>query len=155
MFIGKIVFALLFASCGDDVRCGPKHARVRYVIDGDTLYTEQNTKVRYLLIDAPELAHGDKTGECYALESQQQNEQWVQGKDVRFSYENQCVDIYKRLLAYVWVGSELINEKLVAQGFARSYLYLGDEQYATHIVEAQRQAKQKKYGLWGACRASP
>jgi micrococcal nuclease len=48
-------FAVLASACADEApHCGPPQARVRRVVDGDTLVLDSGERVRVLLVDAPE-----------------------------------------------------------------------------------------------------
>ena len=60
-------------------------------------------------------------------------------------------DKYKRLLRYIWLGDTLINQELVAQGYAKSYSYPPDIKYQDRFVAAEKKAREDKLGLWTAC----
>ena len=47
--------------------------RVKWVIDGDTIVLSNGPKVRYIGIDAPELAHDDHEAEPYGVEAKRFN----------------------------------------------------------------------------------
>ncbi|MFC1727573.1 thermonuclease family protein [Patescibacteria group bacterium] len=55
-----------------------------------------------------------------------------------------------RLLRYVWVGDQMVNELLVREGFAMSSSYPPDIKYQEQFVEAQRNAREESKGLWGS-----
>ena len=159
-----LVWAALVAAAGcgpppDPVsKCGPTRARVTRVLDGDTVEidTEAKDGVRYLLIDAPEIAHNTKEMDmCYSLEARAENIALVEGKDVTLAYdEAQCRDRYNRLLAYVSVAATKVevNKHLVEGGFA--CVYVLPPAGVTRELEfksAQADAKAAMRGVWGAC----
>ena len=61
-------------------------------------------------------------------------------------------DQFGRYLRYVWLGDELINETLVAEGFAYRYRDAEDRTYEARIIAAENAARNSGRGLWGACR---
>jgi micrococcal nuclease len=64
-------------------------------------------------------------------------------------------DRYGRLLRYVWLehpdGRRMLNYELVAQGYAQVVTYPPDVKYADVFVQLQREAREQRRGLWGAC----
>ena len=128
--------------------------RVVRVVDGDTINVEINGKVeplRYIGIDTPETVDPRKPVQCFGVEASKKNKELVDGKMVRLEKDITDRDKYKRLLRYVWLGDTLINEMLVSQGYATSYSYPPDVKYQDRFVEAEKQARDNKLGLWTAC----
>lgn len=102
-------------------------------------------KVRYLGIDTPELY---PTPQPWAREAHRYNEELVEGKEVRLEYDEVVRDKYGRLLAYVWVGKEMVNADLVERGLAYIFVIPPNERYARVLAEAQRRAMKLGVGLW-------
>ena len=69
---------------------------------------------------------------------------------MRLEYGIEPLDQYGRTLAYVWLGSELFNETLVARGFAQVTTYPPNVKYVDRFIAAQRDARSHDRGLWGA-----
>lgn len=128
------------------------HKIVR-VIDGDTIELENGERVRYIGIDTPETVDPRKPVQCFGVEASKKNKELVEGKSVRLEKDITNRDKYNRLLRYVWVGDTLVNLELVKQGFAQSYSYPPDIKYQDQFVAAQKEAREAKGGLWGACPA--
>lgn len=112
-------------SSGEDVvsfgECGPTHDRVTRVLDGDTVEISSGYKVRFLLIDTPEIAHNThEVAECFGDAARDFTSSKVLGRWVELEYDAVCTDKYDRLLAYIVVndGAETFNETLVSRGFA-------------------------------------
>jgi len=112
------------------------------VIDGDTIELEDGTLVRYLGIDTPEL------GEAYCSEASTRNRELVEGKVVELQRGKQDKDEYGRLLRYVYVDGVFVNAELVAQGYAKAYIFDPDERYSQVLVQLEQYAKARKQGLW-------
>ena len=125
-------------------------AKVISVVDGDTIKIESGETVRYIGIDTPESVDPRKPVQCFAKEASKKNEELVMGKTIELENDISDRDRYGRLLRYVWIGDEMVNEKLVREGFARSYSYPPDIKYQENLIEAERQAKEENRGLWGS-----
>ena len=99
-----LAFALM--SCGDDgplaSTCGPISGEVTNVVDGDTIDVTtagEVYRIRYLNIDAPEIS-GDNGPECLAEDAKAVNEGLVLGQQVSIEYDEDCTDMFDRLLGY-------------------------------------------------------
>lgn len=117
---------------------------VSRVIDGDTVELSGNIRIRYRGIDAPE------QGERFADASRDLNDSLVGGKEVYIETEDELYDTFGRVLGHIWVDDELINEKLIEEGYAKVYTYRGSVQskYADRLLEAQSRAQQSHRGMW-------
>ncbi|HOV28522.1 MAG TPA: thermonuclease family protein [Synergistales bacterium] len=130
---------------------------VTTVFDGDTvevlLDTGRIEKVRYLMIDAPELHHPKREVEEFGLEAALANRDLVLGKRVRLETDVQPRDRFGRLLAFVWIdrpnGSILVNEKLVEEGFALPFTLPPNVRFAGRIRSALYRARNGGKGFWG------
>ncbi|MEK7170283.1 MAG: thermonuclease family protein [Patescibacteria group bacterium] len=133
---------------------GEEEVKVVRVVDGDTIEVEINGKVepvRYIGIDTPETVDPRKPVQCFGVEAAKKNKELMEGEMVRLEGDTTDRDKYNRLLRYVWLGDTLINEALVAQGFAKSYSYPPDIKYQDRFVSAEKKARENKLGLWTAC----
>jgi micrococcal nuclease len=151
--LGLALAACTDDAAGDEGRCGPSEAVIERVIDGDTVELASGERVRYLMIDTPE---STTELECWGPEASQANKDLVEGKTVKLSYDVECEDKYGRLLAYVELQGQIINEVMVQRGHA-CVLHIppnGEEvvdDYETLEYEAQQLGK----GLWAACDPIP
>jgi micrococcal nuclease len=102
---------------------GGETAIVTRVIDGDTIEVDIGGviyDVRYIGVNTPE---DDEP--CYA-EATEANRALVEGQVVTLVKDVSETDRYGRLLRYVYVGDEMVNELLVANGWAEAVLYEPD-----------------------------
>jgi micrococcal nuclease len=120
-----------------------EQALVARVIDGDTIELADGSRVRYLGIDTPE------AGEYYASEATAKNRELVEGKIVELQRGERDCDEYGRLLRYVYINGIFVNAELIAQGYARAYIFNPDERYSQILVQLEQYAKMKNLGLWG------
>lgn len=121
---------------------------VTRVIDGDTIELSNGEKVRYIGVDTPELHHPQKEVEYYAREAYEANRRLVEGKRVRLELDVEERDRYGRILAYVYVDDLMVNEWLVANGYARVATFPPNVKYAERFLQLEREARQAKIGLW-------
>ena len=110
------------------------------VIDGDTITVSlpngKVERVRYLLIDTPELHHPFHGKEEFSERACRLNGQLLELGDILLEFDVEKRDRYGRLLAYVWCRSSkemfLINEELVRRGAAMPLIILPIKIYPLH-----------------------
>jgi len=130
-------------------------ARVIHVVDGDTIDVDINgtiQRVRLIGIDTPEI-HGDV--QCFGPEAAAYTTARLLGQTVGLEKDVSETDKYGRLLRYVWLGDELLNETLVREGYASVSTYPPDVKYAERFLAAQQEAQSAGRGLWGGCSKVP
>lgn len=126
---------------------------VSRVIDGDTIGLDNGETVRYIGIDAPEIREKENSGWVYkpmpfAEKARNFNRKLVEGKSIKLEFDVQKKDKYNRLLAYVYAEDKMVNIDLVRQGFALVYTYPPNVRYSQRFLDAQREARDNKLGLW-------
>lgn len=124
------------------------------VVDGDTIRVRvggSELTVRYIGIDTPETKHPSVGMECYGKEATTANERLVGGRTVVLEKDISETDRYGRLLRYVWLDGEMVNEWLVREGYAVVSTYPPDVKYQERLMAAQRTARRQSKGLWMAC----
>jgi micrococcal nuclease len=150
--IACLPLALALAACAGSP-CGPSEAKVTRVLDGDTVELENGDKIRYLLVDTPEVSGG---GDCFGENAKQLNTDLVLGKTIQISYDVECTDNFGRTLAYVSVDGQEVNTLLVQRGYG-CVLHIppdGDSR-VDEFKGLQLDAKNAHRGLWGACDPLP
>lgn len=104
----------------------PVKGTVIEVLDGDTIILDSGDKVRYLGIDAPE-THKKVNNQWievsmpFGREAANFNKSLVKGKTIKLLYDYREVDVYGRILAYVFVDDICVNTKILAEGLAFPY----------------------------------
>ena len=157
MPVARLVIAGVAAgltACGSGSDCGPREATVDRVIDGDTIVLSSGIKIRYLLINAPEITDGHN--DCYGANAARFNSDLVLGKTVQLTYDVACQDMFGRTLAYATVDDQDVNRLLVERGYA-CVLHIppdGDAR-AAEFEAVQADARAARRGLWGACDPIP
>ncbi len=127
---------------------------VKKVIDGDTIEIERYgkaEKVRMIGIDTPETLDPRKPVQCFGKEASDKSKDLLSGGRVRLEFDPIVgeKDKYNRLLAYVWSNNELVNLKLIKEGYANEYTYRSQSyKYQNEFKNAQAVAKESSIGLW-------
>ena len=116
--------------------------RVKQVYDGDTLLLEDGRKVRYLGINSPESL------EPFFLKAKRLNESLVLKKKIRLEFDQERMDAYNRLLAYVYMGDQMVNARMIREGLAHVFFIGPNRKYQSLLLQAQAEAKQHKVGFW-------
>lgn len=121
------------------------------VTDGDTIrinYKGISTPVRLIGIDTPEVNHPSEPIQCYGKEASQKLTSLINGKVVKIERDVSETDRYGRILAYIWLNEELINETMVKGGYAFSSAYPPDIKYQSVLDAAEIYARTNELGLW-------
>ena len=130
---------------------------MRRIIDGDTVELSDGRLVRYIGMDAPESrrrvdGEWKDDPEPFAKAATEANRALVAGRRVRLEYDAQRFDRYGRTLAYVYVEDRMVNEALLAQGYAELLTIPPNVRHVERFREAVAQARRKGRGLWEAKR---
>lgn len=129
------------------------HKVVR-VVDGDTLKVSMDGNeetVRLIGINTPETVDPRRPVECFGKEASSRMKEMAQGKlvYVETDVSQGMRDTYGRLLAYVYLeDGQMLNRKMIAEGYAYEYTYLAPYTYQAEFRQLQNLARVSKYGLW-------
>jgi len=130
---------------------------VTRVIDGDTvtLTTREGTKLRVRLygIDAPEVRHGEMAGQPYGKEARAALAALALGRSV--TVEIVDIDAHKRMVGIVHRSGVDINLEMVRTGYAWAYRRYLSAPYASRYLDAEREARGKRLGLWKDANPDP
>jgi len=138
-----VVFCLLFFGCNS------RFHHVHWVDDGDTIVLDNGQKIRYLGINAPEIAHDDRPGEPFGEAALKYNLQLVKGKEVRLETDVEKYDRYGRLLAYVFLkDGTFVNLEMVRAGYAYVLFLSPYLHYTSKLLAAQREAMKAHKNIW-------
>lgn len=127
------------------------------VSDGDTIHltTPEQTKLKVRLygIDAPETVKINnhtgqisKDGQPYGDESWKALESKIMGKQVKLDILD--IDKYRRMVGMIYLDNRNINLEMVKEGFAEAFIEYLKPPYKTQFLEAEKEAKSAKRGIW-------
>jgi len=122
------------------------------VVDGDTIWVKladgSEEKVRYIGMDAPEVAHDGSGGEYLGDEATAHNAALLASGRVSLETGVDERDDYGRLLAYVWSDGVFVNVQMVRDGYARAREYPPNLAHQDELWQASDQAKKAGLGIW-------
>lgn len=127
---------------------------VTKVTDGDTLHIDmegRDEKVRLIGVNTPETVDPRRPVQCFGKEASERMKELAKGKLVRLEYDDtqSTRDAYDRLLAYVYLeDGEMLNRKMIAEGYAYEYTYLTPYKYQKEFRSLQTLARTSSRGLW-------
>lgn len=152
-FLFLCLFLFVTATCSEKAET---YQKVTEVHDGDTVTLTTKSflglivkteKVRLIGIDAPELAQ-----EPWGRRAKNHLRKILRESDwqVKVELDVQNRDRYGRVLAYLWTKQgEMINYRMVRDGYAMVYTVPPNVKYAEKLLEAQRLAREENRGIWG------
>ncbi len=143
---------------------GFERAHVERVVDGDTIRVRideivdgpgagqsevgESYPVRLIGIDTPESVRPGTPIECFGRESSAATEALLDDQEVVLVKDVENTDRYDRLLRYVYLGEEMANARLVANGYASAYTYPPNVRHSEFFVLLEREAREADRGLW-------
>lgn len=143
---------------------GYEEATVTRAVDGDTIEVEITGRlegpgagdaavgasyvVRLLGIDTPESVSPREPVECFGREASAATGALLEGATVKLVKDVEERDGFDRLLRYVYLGAELANARLVANGYAHALTYPPNVRHSKLFVQLQSEARQSSRGLW-------
>jgi micrococcal nuclease len=123
--------------------------KVKRIISGDAVELEGGEKIRYIGIDSPEIDHPSLGDEPFGKEAFEYNKQLVKDREILLLFDIEQRDENGWLLAYVFVDLLFVNAELVRYGYASALNQLPNVKYQKRFQDLEKQAKEKKIGLWG------
>jgi micrococcal nuclease len=126
-----------------------KWIRVKWVSDGDTIVLADGRHVRYIGINAPEIAHDNSKAEPFGYTAKKYNRFLVGSKKVRLEFDKEMHDRYGRLLAYIYLSDgTFVNKAMIEKGYAYVLPRKPNVKYEKLLLQSQRDAMSKKRGIW-------
>jgi micrococcal nuclease len=166
LFIAAVLIVAYLSRCGSEggpsEPRGPTTAHVTHVVDGDTIDVRLpgggEETVRYIGIDTPETVKPDAPEQCGGPKAHTVNERLVGGRAVTLRFDTEQRDVYRRLLAYVYLPNAgrdgrplFVNGELARRGLARTLTIPPNDSFAELFARLAGRAGAAGRGLWGAC----
>lgn len=125
--------------------------KVQRVIDGDTIEVSGGVTIRLIGVDTPESVHPDKDRNTdYGKIASEYTTNLLAGKMVQLEYDVERYDSYDRILAYVYLDGEMVNETLLRNGMARSMSISPNTKYASRFRSLEQDARMSNVGFWAS-----
>ena len=122
-----------------------------YAIDGDTAVFMVNGKeesIRFLSINCPEYTSSKEKWGKEATEFTKSVLKNAKTIEIEKDHMAMDRDNYDRLLRWVWVDGQLIEELLVSNSLASVSYTNGQYKYDKRLMSLEEEAKQAKTGIW-------
>jgi micrococcal nuclease len=121
-------------------------------VDGDTIEisptVDGRTDVRLIGMDTPEVS--SDCGKQPLADAAERYTARFTGERVALEFDEERIDPYDRLLAYVYVPSgSMLNEDLVSKGLAQVATFPPNIRYESRFIQAQDAASIYARGIWG------
>ncbi len=116
---------------------------VKRVVDGDTIDTSDNERIRLYEINSPEYPK-----DCLGTDAKTRLEDLIFNKKIQ--YEKIGKDTFGRILANVYLDKLLINKIMVDEGFAYYMKARATIYSSLEIEQAEENAKLTKRGVWSS-----
>lgn len=136
----------------------PILVRITYITDGDTVHAvglneDFSRSVRFIGVNAPEIAHPPSPAECFGNEATTFTRQLDQHL-AWLTFDKECTDRFDRALAFVFVGPApegFWNRQMALRGYARQLTVAPNNTFANTFRTDVDNAKNSRLGVWGAC----
>ena len=128
-------------------------AKVVEVIDGVTIEVEiqsQRYRIRYLGVQVPEVNTSDADGPSLGESALRFNRFLVEEEVVELERGNVDLDSAGRRLRYVYVGGEMVNMALLANGYVAVASFPSHFEHRMAFNVAEESAKASLRGIWEA-----
>lgn len=145
-----------FSTTSENITTKKKYL-LKTVVDWDTIWVMIDWKyqsVRLIGVDSPEKSTTRFWyPECYWEEAWSYLESLLSWGYVELEFDETQwkYDKYDRLLAYVFVNWENINEKMIGEWYWWEYTYNKAYKYQKEFKQAETKAKNNKKWLWNKC----
>ncbi len=155
---GALLLCLLLAApaaagAASGCRADRVDARVQvsHVYDGDTVRLADGRHVRFIGINAPEVAHRDEPGEPYGRAARTAVQAlFARDAHLQLRFDAERHDHYGRLLAHLYLpDGQSVEERLLRQGLATLLVMPPNLANLDCYRAAERAARQARRGLWG------
>lgn len=128
---------------------------VESVSDGDTIVVNMSgdlETIRFIGVDTPETQHPNKPVQCFGKAASQFTTSLLKDQEVRLEADpaSDNRDRYGRLLRYVYYQDELINLKLIREGYGFAYVAFPHSKL-DEFTKAEKEARSNSAGLWDGC----
>lgn len=145
-----VLFILLFLIMNN---VDAMEARLAKCIDGDTasfVINNEIVKVRFLAVDTPEYTTEKEAWGKEASEYVCESLTTAKSITLELDLNSDEYDKYDRLLAWIFVDSNLLQSSIIEKGLGEvAYLY-GDYKYTDILQTKQLEAQNAKIGIWSS-----
>jgi micrococcal nuclease len=150
--IFNLAVLIFLTSCQPAVSSQGFNAEVKQILSGRefevagvSAQPDLTERIRLEGIDVPDVAQ-----QPWGAAAKAQLEKRLHHQTVWLETDAEPRDAIGRRLAYVWQGGVLLNEALVADGYALATPHLPNSKYDQRFARAQERARVLGLGIWNA-----
>jgi len=152
------VWALIFPTAvlaSEGSACAPDHidewARVGYIYDGDTIRLQDGRRIRFIAINAPELAHDGRAAQPLAEAAKVALTHLLPvGSRVGLRYDTEHYGPHRRVLAHVFDSKGMnVSAVLLHQGYAFAIAIPPNLWQSACYFQQEAMARASQRGVWG------
>ncbi len=132
--------------------------KVREVLSGDVFVLENDLRVRLLGMETPSPSDNRSGFQCFGKASRDHLSELILGKTVYIKKDFSQFNDDRELLRYVYLplGGKrnpeiFINERMISDGFARSFWPRKDSYFKEKFEEIQKEVYSSSRGAWSLC----
>ncbi|MBM6552051.1 thermonuclease family protein [Marinomonas ostreistagni] len=128
-----------------------KLAKVKRVVDGDTVHLTDGRKVRLVGINTPELDHQHGQHEAFAVAARERLVQMLKpdGNQLYWQPAQETEDHYGRKLYYLFTKDRAsISSQLLSDGLGYRIAVPPNVKYQDCLAESEQKARQAQLGIW-------
>lgn len=148
----KVLFFIIICFCFINANAQERvPVQLDKCIDGDTawfVYQGKREKFRFLAIDTPEstnkIEEYGKEASIYTCDTLTN----AKKLEIEFDSKSDEKDKYGRYLAWIFVDNELLQKKLIENGYAEIKYIYGDYLYLEELKKVEENTKEKKIGIF-------
>ncbi len=126
-------------------------ARVKHVLDGDTIELDDGRRLRLIGLNTPEIGHDGAPSEPFAIEARDHLQRLLAGHGNRIAlrYDRERTDNYQRTLAHLFLADGTsITAELLEQGLGAVLVVPPNVWNAPCYQQAERRAQARQQGIW-------
>ncbi|MBT3274755.1 MAG: hypothetical protein HN368_16485 [Spirochaetales bacterium] len=141
---------------GDDLfKDGSARVELAHATDGDTaafIISGETIDTRFLAVNTPEVSHPTYGADPWGRPATKFTAEILNNANeivLELDTESDTYDSYDRLLAWIWVDGELLNYRLVKEGYAWVMFLYGDYKYNNLLIQTESEVRKTKIRIHG------
>lgn len=143
-----LVLIVHISSCAQDT---PLQGVAVRVSDGDTVLIETKGRGRRLTcrlygIDAPETKKKDRKGQPYSHAARRELSSLIRGQTLDITTTGEKT--HNREVCILRIDDMDVNREMVSRGYAWAYRKHLKSPYASEYIEAEKNARDRRLGIW-------
>jgi micrococcal nuclease len=153
--VGAFFVALVWQNCIVAGPCSPppetEDVKIRYVFDGDTLALRDNSRLRLIGVNTPEMGHDGARADALAVEARNRLRQLLtqHGNRARLSHGLEQDDPHGRALGHLWLDDGTnVTAQLLREGLGWAVAFPPNLRFLDCYLASEQTARTQNRGVW-------